>query len=232
AANTLIVFLYGAGLNASIWDNLLPHLNYPTLAVEYPNRGMAGNVNKSLTLEDYHREILDQLSHRKERNVLIVAHSIGGIFCNKLGVELKDRLVGIVAVGAIMTEKGTSFLSAIPWLQRIITQVLIKSLGTRPPDSQIKKGLCHDLPDEVTRKIVSDFTPESPAIYTEPIPDPVPKCSALYIMLNDDKSISIPVQKKSAARLLQANTVALDTGHLPMISQPEKLAGLITGFLE
>lgn len=226
----LVIFLNGAGLNASIWNSTLPLLKHTTLAVEYPNRGLSGSPNKKLTLDDYHSEILQQLSRKKEQNILIVAHSIGGIFCNKIAAELKGKVVGIVAIGAIIAEKGETFLSTFPWVQRTITRFIVKRIRTRPPDSQIIKGLCHDLPDESAKKIVSEFTAESAIIYTDKITEPVPDCTGLYIILNGDKSIPVDVQKRSAKRLKQAKTVNMDTGHLPMISQPERLAEIINNF--
>ncbi|MEX0686701.1 MAG: alpha/beta hydrolase [Balneolales bacterium] len=223
----LIVFLGGAGLKPWIWENTIPYLDFQIQLVDYP-----GQVNGTLTIDDYYDAILQQIGTSKNQKIILVAHSIGGIFCNKLAEHLKDRLLGIVAIAAILPEKGETFLSSFPWIQRMITRFIITMFGTTPPDTQIKKGLCNDLPEEVTAKVISRFKAESPLLYTGIISESIPDCRSLYIILKNDKSIPVNIQLKAAQRLKNTKIDYLDSGHLPMLSQPEQVAKMINSFID
>ena len=229
--NIKMVFLSGAGLNASLWDDVLPRLGRETLTIDYPNRGAGGKPNEGLSFDEYIQKILRQVGPLDGQKIILVAHSIGGVFINRLAAELGGRLLGVVAVGAVISGKGESFLSAFPWLQRTVTKIIINRFGTRPPDKEIRKGLCNDLPDEAAHKIVSGFTPESASVYTSVMKEPVPDCPSLYIILENDKSLPVSLQKKAAGKLSQNETKSIDSGHLPMLSQPGKLAEMISTFV-
>jgi hypothetical protein len=44
--NTGIVFIHGAGLNGSIWDDLLKEINTPVLVIDFANRKTDGKTPK------------------------------------------------------------------------------------------------------------------------------------------------------------------------------------------
>ncbi len=226
----ILAFVPGAGLDASIWEKLTPYLNFKQAYLDYPNRGNAPATNRRLSLQDYYSTLLRQLEDFPNAKILLVAHSLGGIFINKLASELNERLIGIVAIGAIIPDENHSFLSEFHGVQRFIMRVIMRLAGTRPPASQIKSGLCNDLKGEMADKIVSRFTPESIAVYTEKITYPIPLKPCLFILLTNDKSVSVSRQKLSAEKFREAQIHSLDSGHLPMLSQPEKLAGLLNDF--
>ena len=47
------VLIHGAGLGASCWDELIPHLNTEALAVDLPGRGTRADVGlRAITLAD------------------------------------------------------------------------------------------------------------------------------------------------------------------------------------
>ena len=49
----MYVLVHGAGMGASCWDRLIPHLDAPAVALDLPGRGSRSNVPiESVTLED------------------------------------------------------------------------------------------------------------------------------------------------------------------------------------
>lgn len=136
--NTGILFIHGAGLNASIWDDVIRELDVPTLAIEYQNR-------QSFTFEDYERSASEQIQNWKVDGFIIVAHSIGAIIGLKLANQYASQVKGFVAIGSIIPLSGQSFASTLPIPMKWILPIILRFLGTRPPEASLKSELCNDL---------------------------------------------------------------------------------------
>src|SRR5690606_16087378 len=164
-----IVFLHGAGLNASIWDGLIGEFNLPTLAIDFPGRKTKGKATPKLTFDDYINSTSDQIRSWNKSSFIIVAHSIGA--CVGLSVlnRFSHELKGFVALGAVIPKNGNSFVSSLPFPQRLVLPIILKLIGTKPPRKSIENELCNDLTGEQSLKIVHEFTPEIRALYTTKI---------------------------------------------------------------
>ncbi len=143
------------------------------------------------------------------QHIVIVAHSLGGLPALCVAQALSHRLVGFVAVGAAIPRSGKSFMSVLPIPKRWLLPFVLRKWGTRPPESAIRSGLCNDLAPEQADDVVRSFVPESLRIYTAPVhalPPTVPKLSPQSVRI-------------------------LDTGHLPMLSDPDGLRTVLHGFV-
>lgn len=225
---TGFVFINGAGLSPSIWDEVMEKIDMPTLAIAYPERG---NKKKSvaLTFDDYIDSATRQIATFPAKKIILVGHSIGGVVMMRLAELLKGRVAGMIAVGATIPEPGGSFLSCLPQPQRTVMGLMLRLAGTSVPESSIRKSLCSGLSDDQAQRIVDSFTPESRAFYTTPVQFSRPKVPAMYIVLTDDHEFTTPFQHSMAARM-NAKTVEIHGGHLSMISHADEVAAHITAF--
>lgn len=231
-SNTGIVLLSGAGLNSSIWNEFRKEISNPVLAVDYPNRKKKdGNPNSNLTFDDYVNHIQGQISQWNNSQFIIVAHSIGACLGLKVAQHFAGKVKSFVAVGAVVPAQGHSFASSLPFPQKILMPALLTLFGTKPPDKAIAAELCNDLSTLQTEKIVSEFTPESKALYTTKISYTMPDVPRLYIKLNKDQSIPVPLQYQMARNLGAQKIEELNSGHLPMMSNPKQLASIINSFI-
>lgn len=226
------VFLHGAGLGSYIWQDVMPKLELPALTIDYPNREQGYNVNRNLSFEDYTREIIRQIDAWDCERLLLVAHSIGGCLSLHIARHYGSRIAGLAGVGAAFPAKGGSFVSCLPFPQRLIMPVLLNLAGTRPPQNMIELGLCHDLSPTQTGEVVRRFTPESKRLYTSKCGAGTPSCPRMYIKLTDDKEFPIAVQDKMAQNLAAERVVSIHSGHLPMMSRPHELAGILSQFCQ
>ncbi|GGD79692.1 alpha/beta fold hydrolase [Paenibacillus nasutitermitis] len=217
------VFIYGAGLNRSIWEKVAADLEHPCLLVDFPLRDGSRKPEQGLSLNDYVAYMKKQVEAWQVPKFIIVAHSLGGVPALQLAEEMSERLAGFVAVGASIPRKGGSFLSALPLPKRMLMAVLLRSLGTRPPDAAIRSGLCHDLSAGQGEEIVRNFIPESVRVYTDRVEADVPSVPKLYIKLQKDKEFNEAHQNKMIANFAPQHIASLDTGHLPMLSDPDGL---------
>jgi pimeloyl-ACP methyl ester carboxylesterase len=229
--NLGVVFLHGAGLGSYIWEDVIREINYPALAVDYPNREKGDKANASLAFGDYVQNVIDRVTALDKMKIVIVAHSIGGCIGLKFAYHLRDRLTGFVAIGAAIPKDGNSFVSCLPFPQRMIVPVILKLFGTRPPESVIRQELCNDISPEQAEKIIHKFTPESESLYLEKVDTGIPVTRTLYVKLSNDKGFPLRLQDKMAQNLQAQSIEVLESGHLPMISAPGKLAGIINKFV-
>ncbi|WP_068604543.1 alpha/beta fold hydrolase [Paenibacillus swuensis] len=227
-----IVFIHGAGLNSSIWDAVISEMEVPCLAVHYPGRSGDERSLKSLTINDYVAHMTAQIERWGVRKFVIVAHSLGGALGLKVAEVMGERVKGYIAVGAAIPKDGGSFLSILPFPNRLIMGIMLRLLGTKPPESAIKQSLCHDLTSEQTETIARNFVADSARIYLDRYETHAPDVPKLYVKLAEDRDLSLPIQESAAANLKADDTITLPCGHLPMLSQPQALSEALRTFLD
>lgn len=228
---TGFVFVNGAGLEGKVWSKVVEGFEHPCLLVEFPLRKGTFDSRSNLSLEDYVTHMKKQVAEWGTRKFVIVAHSLGGIFACRLAAELTDRLAGIVAVGAAIPKNSGSFLSILPFPQKQIMSIILRMSGTKPPESIICKGLCSDLSHDQAVEVAKGFIPEAVRVYTDRINVSIPDVPRLYVKLSNDKQFSPSLQDKMISNFSPQSVQTLETGHLPMISNPEGLRLILENFV-
>ncbi|MFX3636938.1 MAG: alpha/beta fold hydrolase [Candidatus Pristimantibacillus sp.] len=226
-----LLFIHGAGLDSSIWGKVLEGLDHPYLLLDFPYRTGTDESRKDLSLTDYVTLMKKQIDQWETYPFVMVAHSLGGIAAIKLASELSDRLAGFIAVGAAIPAKGGSFLSVLPFPKRILMSAILRKVGTKPPESAIRAGLCNDLSSEAALEIVRGFIPESIRVYTDRVEVSVPDVPKLYVKLTKDKEFGSSMQNKMINHFAPQSVHSLETGHLPMLSDPDGLRHILNSFM-
>ncbi|WP_199621822.1 alpha/beta fold hydrolase [Paenibacillus alkalitolerans] len=220
-----VVFIQGAGLKSEIWEQVAAGINAPFLLIDYPQN------RRKLTLQDYASHIKRRLEAWEVEKFIIVAHSLGGVVALKVAGDMPERLAGFAAVGAAIPKQGGSFLSVLPFAQRMLTGVLMRIFGTKPPESAILKGLCSDVTPEQAAEVAGSFVAESIRVYTDRSEATAPNVPKLYVKLANDREMSSSLQDQMISNLAPQHVEALETGHLPMLSRPDELALALNKFL-
>lgn len=224
------LFLHGAGLRGEVWKETAEGIGAPYLLADFPLRDGAPSAIKELELHSYIQCILEQVNAWGHDRFIIVAHSISGILAPELCHRLGDRVAGLVAVGAAIADRGGSFLSALPFARRMIFGAVISLLGTKPPASAIRSGLCNDLTSEQAAELAEHFVPEAPALFKDRCGAVMPPLPSMYVKLLKDREIAPGLQDRMAERLAGTRIAELGTGHLPMFSDPAGLRRLLLEF--
>lgn len=225
-----LVFIYGAGLGTWIWNDLSHSIDIPCLFLDYPGRDHDSKSTKGLTIPDYSDFLSTKINDWHYDKIIIIAHSIGGVIALDTLKKISPKMIGFIAISASIPNSGESFLSSFPWIGKILMKCLYRILGTKPPESVIKKGLCNDLSKDQTNEVFRRFTPESRAIYEQKITYNLLDIPKLYIKLTNDAAFGIQLQEKAIGHLKPEKVIELNTGHLPMISKPNDLAKIINEF--
>lgn len=227
-----IVFLNGAGLNSSIWNDLEKRIDNSVLSIDFPNRKSNDNSNAKLTFEDYVNKTITDVKKWEKDSFIIVAHSIGACVGLKVAEQFKKELKGFVAIGSVVPKSGQSFVSSLPFPQKLLLPILLSLFGTKPPKKTIESELCNDLTPEKTSKIVNEFTAEAKLLYTTKITFDLPDTKRFYIKLTNDKSMPTDLQDEMAKNLNATKIETLNSGHLPMLSKTDELTNILADFIK
>jgi pimeloyl-ACP methyl ester carboxylesterase len=217
-----VLLVHGAWADGSSWNGLIAILQadgYKVTAVQLPLTSLADDVavvQRALALED--------------GKTLLVGHSYGGVVITEAGVD--PRVAGLVYVSAFAPDAGESALT----LNSTVPATPISS-DFLPPDAA---GFLR-ISDE---GVATDFAPDLPAadqITIAATQGPISAPNGLsasvknvawknlpdwYVIASNDRVIS-PALESTMAKRMNATTLALQSGHLAMISHAPEVSAFV-----
>ncbi|WP_435748388.1 alpha/beta fold hydrolase [Microbacterium sp. PMB16] len=216
-----ILFISGAGLDAWIWDDVRDELSLPSVVAARPAEGRS-------SLSDYAEAAIASVGGGR---FTIVAHSIGGVIAGEILRLVPERVSGLLALSAVVPRSGESFVSAMPFPNRVILPLALRLGGTRPPESAIRRGLGHGVDEAVVDRVVADFAPESRELYLDKARGHSWSGPTGYVVTTQDRELPEPLQRRFAHRLGGRPREELATGHLPMLQNSAETAASIRRFI-
>jgi pimeloyl-ACP methyl ester carboxylesterase len=219
-AISTVVLVHGAFADGSCWAKVIPLLaerGLKAIAVQNPLSSLADDVTAAHRVVDV-----------QESPVLMVGHSWGGAVITEAGNH--PQVKGLVYVAAGAPDSGQSFND---WW---------KDYSPMPGASEIKpygEGYVALTRDGVRKHFVQDLpTDEADIVFATQGPLAV-KCfgdkiteaawrskPSWYIVATRDETIPPDVERDSAKRM-GAETLVLESSHVPMLSQPDAVAEFI-----
>ncbi|KAJ8126908.1 hypothetical protein O1611_g6731 [Lasiodiplodia mahajangana] len=239
----VLVLVPGAFGTTEGFDKIIPHLEgIKTYSGAYPSCNPADPLKASCA-DDIAALKKILLSHLdKQEDVVILAHSYGGIVAGGAAKDLdKDTrksqghssaVVGLIYVAGNITLEGESLLKAIgggypPFIK---SGTPSEGLAIIEPAMEI---LYNDCPASLQPELDKFMNPHAlQAFETEPSA-PAWKDAGfdnrrVYVRTLKDNCNPVSIQnewiKKTA---VQWEVIELETGHMPFVSQPEKVASLV-----
>jgi pimeloyl-ACP methyl ester carboxylesterase len=231
-----MVLLHGAGAGPWIWDRMRSYLHADSIALTYPGR------QGKATPETCAEAVAAELSRTASANTstqtmgdfILVLHSLAGVLAGPLATRLGARLKKVVLLSAIVPSPGQTFAQALGFPARWVLPLLFRlhAKGLKPSPQMIRSELCQDLQPEDAEKVVSQYEAEFPGLYLTPRQSIAIDTPLAYIQLLQDRSISPRLQQNVIRQLSINSTFEVDAGHLAMLSQPERLAGILNSLCE
>lgn len=233
-----VLLISGAGLPSWIWDTTREALapSRETAVAARPEGVAAGGAGSAagVSLAEYAEAALASAPWER---FAVVAHSSGGVVGAELARLAPGRVSALLGVSAVVPGPGGSFVSSMPFPNRLMLDLVMRIAGTRPPDSVIRGGLTAGLEEEVmVDRVVADFVTEAPALFRGRAGQGPLRQRRGYVLTTRDRALSQSLQRRFATNLFaQDQNVPwqepLDTGHLPMLEDPRSLAHLVSRFL-
>ncbi|KAK2808473.1 hypothetical protein FQN50_004681 [Emmonsiellopsis sp. PD_5] len=229
-------------------------VSLPTIGAEPPAKSLSDDVAAV-------RAALTRLIDDEGRDVVVVAHSYGGIVvsCACEGfVKGKGRegggVVLIVFICAGLVRKGISVFESFgrKWIGFLRMEELTKPptphkqngysippKTARPPYPSAHALLYHDLSPDDQEKYTALLQHGTTAAFLEPITyEPWHDVPCAYIFTTKDESLPVAMQEALVKGVEEGGDVKvvfqkayLDSSHSPFLSMPEETTGVIDGFV-
>ena len=223
------VLVHGYNIGSWCWDELLPELGLPTLAVDLPGRQATKEERRQLTWQGAVQSVIDDISGWEKERVILVGHSAAGFIIPAVAAAIPDKIAALVFIAAVIPPEGKGAIDTMPWPMRWIIRILAKrGLSFKPPKFLLRWALQHELTQEQARKMMGRTTIEAPgtlpeAMHYGDLPAETPR---YYIVCNKDRAIK-PKQQRLYAGTIGAQTIEIDAGHSVMISRPQELGQIL-----
>ena len=223
------VLIHGAGFGADCWDELIPWLGAEALAVDLPGRGTRAAVGlDTVTLADCAQAVRDDIEAKDLRDVVLVGHSFAGVTVPLVLDLIPDRIRHVVLVSAVVPPDRSRVLDQIdPAVRELVEQSIVGGIY-RQTRAGAAAMLCNDMDEATASSALDRLSDDSAALLSEPVDlggyrRQIP---LTYVHLTRDQVYVEELQQRSIA-LLGADVIDLDTGHMAMISAPERLAAIL-----
>jgi pimeloyl-ACP methyl ester carboxylesterase len=215
-----VVLVHGAWADGSCWSKVVPILiakGLHAVAVQNPLSSVADDVASTNRLVDI-----------QEGPVLLVGHSYGGAVITEAGNN--PKVAGLVYVAAFAPEEGETLAGLA---QGFPPPPLFKKI------QPIADGYLMLTRDGVFDHFGQDLTPAEKELVLAAqgatqgaiLATTIGKAAwhfkpSWFVIASNDHAIA-PEQEESTAKRMGAKTLTLASSHLPMLSQPDKVAAFI-----
>lgn len=216
-----VLLVHGAFLDGSCWAKvilLLKEKGVSAIALQNPLRSLADDV----------AVVRRALTCQKGR-VLLVGHSWGGAVITEAGDD--PKVAGLVYVAACAPDAGESFEDwARPYLHGAVGSEL-RPYGDDGylalTEQGIRKRLAPDIPDDEAYLLYSTQAPIAMRCFSDKLTKAAWKSKPTWYIVAQNDYTTPPGAERDSAAKMDATTLTLSSSSVPMLSQPEAVAGFI-----
>jgi pimeloyl-ACP methyl ester carboxylesterase len=232
-----LVLVHGGGLASDSWEltideihRLAPELNI--VALDMPGRRNKPGDLREMTIGDFVDSLVDDIESAGLTDIVIAGHSLGGMtlpgVVTKLGAS---RVREMIFAASFLPPEGTSIVDNSPWQIATIARRRAKKNEPMPaPMWYARFVFMNGVPSHRRRFMTGKLYAESLRILTEKVsrremPDNIPRA---WILTRRDRALSPRLQGKYIEALGGVQTlIEVDTSHMVMVSEPERLAEIL-----
>jgi pimeloyl-ACP methyl ester carboxylesterase len=224
----IYVLLHGANQGGWIWQYLTPHLRAAGHTVFAPSLdGCAERrhaLRPGIDTESHAAEIADLLFFEDLQDVVLVGTSCGGMVACRTAELARPRIGRIVLADALALFNGEAVTDHVKRPTAVTTE-----LGTGPSREDAANRMLVSLSEPIKSWAIDRITPHPVNVLQAPVKlDSFWNQTWTASVIWCRQSVNPPVaHQRRAAETLKANWQELDTGHYPMLTEPEKLARLM-----
>lgn len=223
------VLVHGAYQGGWIWKLLGERLRAAGHVVHAPTLDGCGErheqVRPGITVGTHAREIAGLLFYEDLRDVVLVGTSSGGMVVCEAAEQAADRLSRLVFVDALALLPGERVADIVSRPAGLATAATIA-----PTRADAESRMFADLEPALRAWALARYTPHPIAALEAPM-EPTGfwdrAWTAAVIRCKRARNPPEAHQRRTAERL-KARYAEMDTGHYPMLSQPDELFRLLT----
>jgi pimeloyl-ACP methyl ester carboxylesterase len=215
-----VVLVHGAFADGSSWSKIIPLLQakgFNVIAVQNPLTSLADDVAAT-----------KRAIAAMDGPVLLVGHSYGGMVISEAGKD--PKVAGLLYVAALVPEEGQNVndVNAAMPPTAVGPEFRLSPEGFLSlSEKGINEFFAQDVSPEERKVIYATQVTWAASATGEKVNSPAWKTKpSWYIVAAKDGMIN-PDLERFKARLIKATTIELTASHVPMISQPNKVAAFI-----
>jgi len=217
-----IVLVHGAFADGSSWSKIIPTLQakgFNVVAVQNPLTSFTDDVAAT-------KRAIAQM----DGPVLLVGHSYGGMVISEAGKD--SKVIGLLYIAALVPEDGQNVNDV---------NAALPPTAVGPEFRLSPEGFLSLSPKGINEFFAQDVLPEErKVIYAtqvnwaasatqEKVYDPAWKTKPSWLIVAAKDGMINPDLQRFKAKLINATTLELNSSHVPMVSQPEKVVTFIIG---
>ena len=229
--DTTLFFIHGWNLDYTCWQAQVSYFSpfYKLVLLDLAGHGQSGRNRRNWTIESHAKDVLSIISKERLKNVILVAHSMGGEIALDVAVANPRDVIGIIGVDNLKNVGMT-----ISEEQRTGVQAYIKEFTANY--QKMAEGMAREnirsKDSAIVHKIVNSYTAADPAIAVPTLMNLFPKAADAK---NKLASLPFPMKfimclyspydgqalKKYCNKGFEVITID-SSGHFPMVEQPTK----------
>jgi len=219
-----VIFVHGAFADGSSWDKVITQLqrkSVDVVSVQNPLSSLADDVAAT-------KRAIEQA----KGPVILVGHSWAGVVITQAGDDPKVKALVYVAafapdVGMSVNDLGKGS-PPLPWQKALIVS---KDGYLTLPTTYVASDFAQDLPKSTTALIAATQGPTAARAFDDKVTVAAwHGRPCWYIVAKRDRMIS-PAAERAMAKSINAHTSEIDSSHVPMMSQPDRVTAVIEGAL-
>jgi len=181
-------------------------------------------LRAGITNESHAAEVAEFLRFEDLRDVVLVGTSTGGMVLSRVAELARDRVQRLVFADALALLDGERLSDILTRRNAVTTE-----LGTGPSMEDARDRLFAELDERTRDWALERYTPHPVAVMHEPVQLSTfweQSWQARVIWCRNSQNPPRAHQER-VSKLLKADWHELDSGHYPMLQNPEELAALI-----
>ena len=215
-----IVFIHGAFADGSCWSKVIARLqanDYNVISAQNPLTSLADDVAAA-------KRTISQI----DGPLLLVAHSYGGMVLSEAGKD--PKVAGLLYVAALVPEEGQNandVNAAMP------TTGVEKEFRVSPDGflflsmKAVNEHFAPDATPEERKLVYATQVPLAARAGDEKVYSPAWQSKPTWFIVAAQDRVINPDLERFKAKLMKATTIELNSSHVPMISQPDKVTEFI-----
>ena len=220
-----IVLVHGAFADGSSWSKIIPVLQGKGLnvvAVQNPLTSFADDVAAT-------KRAIAQM----EGPVLLIGHSYGGMVISEAGKDAK--VAGLLYVAALVPEDGQNVndVNAAMAPTAVGPEFQLSSDGFLSLSQKgINEFFAQDATPDERKIILVTQVPWAASATQQKVYSPAWKTKPSWSIVAAKDGMINPDLQRFKAKLIKATSIELQTGHVPMVTDPKKVAAFIISAAE
>jgi pimeloyl-ACP methyl ester carboxylesterase len=238
---TPLLLIHGFPLDGRIWDKVTPGIRIKTLVIpDLPGHGKSPQLPGPVSIEDYAREMLKIMDFAKAERFAVAGHSMGGYIAFALLRLAPERISALALVSSRAlpdndemkkTREATAQRAEKEGPGFLAATMPDRAVGSSPPPGVV----------DTLRKIIREAKPKGVAADSRAMaarPDATPqlgqiKVPTLVFAGRGDKIVPAAESEAMAKAIPGAKLVWCEnSGHVPMLEEPELVARELTELMK